>query len=304
MLKIKCCLCSLVVACLFVSCGKEEVDTSMLWGETSCYPEFLFCDYEPVRMTRTICFETNEELKGKDWKTKFGLFKMTSDDGSYVKVEKEVILYKNGEACPNNILEITSGDEEVELGIEFAPSAPEGVHKWFLKVVDNGGFDRINEYSTAEDSLPLLLEWKAEKRDVLNPLLKGIIFTSLAILLLLLIWFCILRRMFYPTFKIGNIQFVGDSYFSTKRIYKTRKLVVTSSNRKQGVLNRLFTGKIVFERNDIWADEWELLPKGKSARLVAKRKYMFTPFVSSLEKQTEYQIEHIETGKKVNITLI
>lgn len=303
MSKIKLYLSSIIVACLFASCNKEEVDTSMLWGETKYYPGFLFYDYEPIRMSQTLCFETNEELKGKDWKTKFGLFKMTSD-GSYVPVGNEVILYKNGDVCLNNILEITSKDEEVELGIEFAPNAPEGVHKWFLKVVDNGGFDRINEYTTTEDSLPLLLEWKAEKKDVLNPLLKGIIITLLVILSLLLVWFCILKNMFYPTFKIGNIQFVGGTYFSAKRIYKARKLVVTSSNEKQGTLNRWFTGKIVYEHNEMWSDEWELLPKGKKARAMTKRKYIFTPFVSSLEKQVEYQIEHLETGKKVNITLM
>lgn len=303
MSKIKLYFCSVVVACLFVSCNKEEVDTSMLWGETKCYPGFLFCDYEPIRMMQTLCFETNDELKGKVWKAKFGLFKMTTE-GSYIPVEKDIVLYKNGVVCPKNILEITSEDDEVELGIEFAPNAPEGVHKWFLKVLDNGGFDRINECSTAEDSLPLLLEWKAEKKDILNPLLKGIIVVLLVILSLLLLWFCILKNMFYPTFKVGNIQFVGGTYFSTKRLYKARKLVVTSSNVKQGTLNKLFTGKIVFERNDIWSDEWELLPKGKKARIITKRKYMFTPFASSLEKQVEYQMENLGTGKKVNITLM
>lgn len=303
MSKIKLYLYSIIVACLFASCNKEEVDTSMLWGETKYYPGFLFYDYEPIRMNQTLCFETNEELEGKDWKAKFGLFKM-ANDGSYVPVGKEVVLYKNGEVCSKNTLEVTSVDEEIELGIEFAPNAPEGVHKWFLKVVDNGGFDRINEYTTTEDSLPLLLEWKAEKKNVLNPLLKGIIITLLVILSLLLVWFCILKSMFYPTFKIGNIQFVGGTYFSTKRIYKARKLVVTSSNEKQGTLNRWFTGKIVYEHNEMWSDEWELLPKGKKARAITKRKYIFTPFVSSLEKQVEYQIEHLETGKKVNITLM
>lgn len=291
------------IASIFVSCGEKEMDTSMLWGETDYYTDFLFKDYEPVKMTKTICFETNEDANGRVGNVKLGLYKKTEEE-SYIPVKDEIRLYKNNVLCEDNVLLITSQDKEVQLGIEFTPKAEEGVHKWFLKVLDNGGFDRINEYATEEDSLPLLLEWKAEKNDIINPLKLGMNISLFVLFGLILIWFLIMKPIIYPTFRIGNIQFTNGSYFSTKRIYGARKLVVTNSSKTQNAINKLLTGRIIYERNDFWIDEWELHPKGKGGRLNTNRKYTITPFTTSLNKQMEYDIEHLSTGVKAKITLL
>ena len=292
-----------VFTTIFFSCNKNEVDNSMLWGKTDYYTDFLFHDYEPVKMTKTICFETNEDANGRVGNVKFGLYKKVEDD-SCILVKDEVRLYKNNVLCENNTLLITPQDKEVVLGIEFTPKAEEGIHKWFLKVLDNGGFDRINEYAMNEETLPLLLEWKAEKNDICNPLKLGLNIFLLILLGLLLVWFLIMKPILYPTFKIGNIKFTNDTYFSTKRIYGARKLVVTNSSKKQSTINKLFTGKIVFEKNDLWLDEWEINPKGKGGKLVTNRKYTITPYTASLNKQTEYELEHLSSNLKVQITLL
>ena len=158
MLKIKSYIYWIITALILVSCEKE-IDTSMLWGKTDYYTDFMFYEYEPVRMTKTICFDANEDSKGHVGNVKLSIFKM-NNDSSFIPVKEEIVLYKNGELCPENILLVSPQDKEIELGIEFTPKAKEGTHKWFLKVLDNGGFDRINEYSTEDDALPLLLEWK------------------------------------------------------------------------------------------------------------------------------------------------
>lgn len=288
---------------VFTSCNEKEVDTSMLWGKTDYYTDFLFKDYEPIKMTKTICFETNEDANGHVGNVKFGLYKKTEND-SYIPVTDEIRLYKNDVICNNNVLLITPQDKEVRLGIEFTPEAEDGVHKWFLKVLDNGGFDRINEYATNENSLPLLLEWKAEKNDIINPLKLGVIISLLLLIGTLLIWFLIMKPILYPTFKIGNIQFTNGTYFSTKRIYGARKLIVTNTLKKQNTINKLFTGKIIYERNEFWPDEWEVYPKGKAGRLNTKRKYTITPFTTSLNKQMEYELEHLSSDVKATITLL
>lgn len=287
---------------ILFSC-KEEVDNSMLWGKTDYYTDFLFNDYKPVKMIKTICFETNEDANGHVRDVKFGLYKKTEED-SYIPIKDEIRLYKNDSLCKNNVLLITPQDKEVQLGIEFTPKAEEGVHKWFLKVLDNGGFDRINEYTTKEEALPLLLEWKAEKNDIINPLKLGMIICFLIWTGAIFIWFSIMKPIIYPTFRIGNIQFVNDLYFSTKRIYGARKLVVTNSSKKQSWINRLFTGKIVYEKNELWLDEWEIHPKGKCGRFVGNRKYAINPFTTSLNRQIEYEIEHLSSRAKVKITLL
>lgn len=290
-------------ALILASCEKET-DSSLLWGKTDYYENFLFYKYEAVKMTKTLCFETNEDAKGRVGNVKLGIYKM-EENGSFIPVKDDIILYKNDSLCVDNTLLITPHDNEVKLGIEFTPNAEEGVHKWFLKILDNGNFDRINEFSVEEEAMPLLLEWKAEKNDIVNPLALGLIWMGIVILVVTLLWFLILKSIMFPTFKIGNIQFVSGSYFASKKIRGARKLIVTSSSKKrQSALNRLFTGKIIYERNVFWTDEWELYPKGKGARLITNRKYTITPFTTSLEKQNEYQIEHLESNVKAQITLM
>ena len=166
MLKINRCIIFILFTGILHSC-KEEVDSSMLWGKTDYYTDFLFNDYDPIKMSKTICFETNEDANGRVGNVKFGIYKKV-EDNSYVAVKNEIRLYKNGILCEDNILLVTPEDKKVLLGIEFTPEAEEGMHKWFLKVLDNGGFDRINDYSMEENSLPLLLEWKAEKKNRLS----------------------------------------------------------------------------------------------------------------------------------------
>ena len=287
---------------ILFSC-KEEVDTSMLWGKTDYYTDFLFTDYEPVKMVKSICFDANEDANGRVGNVKFGIYKKI-EDNSYIPVTDEIRLYKNDELCRDNILLITPEDREVKLGIEFTPKAEEGVHKWYLKVLDNGGFDRINEYAMDEETLPLLLEWHAEKNDIINPLKLGLNIFLITLLGLLFVWFLVMKPILYPTFKIGNIKFTNGAYFSTKRIYGARKLVVTNSSKTQSAINKLFTGKIVYEKNEFWPDEWEVYPKGKGGRLVTNRKYTITPFTTSLNKQTEYDLEHLSSGVKAQITLL
>lgn len=302
MLKINRYILIIIFTGMLFSC-KEEVDTSMLWGKTDYYTDFLFNNYEPVKMKKTICFEINEDANGRVNNVKFGLYKK-EEDNTYTPVKKEIRIYKNGVLCENNTLIVTPQDKEVELGIEFTPEAQEGVHKWFLKVLDNGGFDRINEYATEEESLPLLLEWRAEKNDIINPLKLGMNISILILLGIILVWFFVMKPILYPTFKIGNIQFTNGTYFSTKRIYGARKLVITNSQKKQNAINKLLTGKIIYERNDFWPDEWEIHPKGKGGRLNTNRKYTITPFTSSLSKQMEYELEHLSSDVKAKITLL
>jgi len=291
------------IAGILVSCNEKEEDTSMLWGKTDYYTDFLFNDYEPVKMSKTICFETNEDANGRVGNVKFGLYKK-EEDNSFAPVKDEIRLYKNGILCENNTLLVTPQDKEIQLGIEFTPEAQEGVHKWFLKVLDNGGFDRINEYATEEESLPLLLEWRAEKNDIINPLKLGVNISLFILLSLILVWFLVMKPILYPTFKIGNIQFTNGTYFSTKRIYGARKLVVTNSSKRQSAINKLLTGQIIYERNEFWPDEWEIHPKGKGGRLNTNRKYTITPFTTSLNKQMEYELEHLSSNVKAQITLL
>ena len=77
-----------------------------------------------------------------------------------------------------------------------------------------------------------------------------------------------------------------------------------NSSKRQSAINKLFTGKIVYEKNEFWPDEWEIHPKGKGGKLITNRKYTITPFTTSLNKQMEYELEHLSSNVKAQITLL
>lgn len=277
MLNNKSYICWIITTLVLVSCEKG-IGTSMLWGKTDYYTDFMFYEYEPVRMTRTICFDANKDSEGRVGNVRFSLYKM-SNDSTYVPVKDDILLYKNENLCSDNILEITPHDKEIRLGIEFTPTAKEGTHKWFLKVLDNGGFDRINDYSTEDDALPLLLEWKAEKNNVSNPLALGLGWLLAIFMGALLVWLFVLKPMMYPTFKVKRIFIVCDGQQISLSLKNVRLIVCTSKSQKQSVLNKIFTGKVLYVRNDFWqGGDVVITPKdAKSLRVKITSQYYMIP---------------------------
>ena len=285
------------LANILVSCEKE-MDSSMLWGKTDYYKDFLFYDYEPVRMTKTICFETNEDANGRVKNVKFGLYKKAEND-AYVQVKGEVRLYKDGVLCENNIFFITPQEKEVQLGIEFTPEAEEGVHKWFLKVLDNGGFDRINDSVTEEDSMPLLLEWKAEKNDIINPLKLGLN-TFLSIIgLILLVWLLILKPQAYPSIKLKKLYILYEGRQVPIKLSGVHKVICTNRTMSQGFFSRLFTGKIVYVKDIFWSPgDVVIMSKDRSSvKTKFSTQYIMMPNIVSNKQPVE--IRHKENKENV-----
>lgn len=285
------------LANILVSCEKE-MDSSMLWGKTDYYKDFLFYDYEPVRMTKTICFETNEDANGRVKNVKFGLYKKVEND-AYVQVKGEVRLYKDGVLCENNIFFITPQEKEVQLGIEFTPEAEEGVHKWFLKVLDNGGFDRINDSVTEEDSMPLLLEWKAEKNDIINPLKLGLN-TFLSIIgLILLVWLLILKPQAYPSIKLKKLYILYEGRQVPIKLSGVHKVICTNRTMSQGFFSRLFTGKIVYVKDIFWSPgDVVIMSKDRSSvKTKFSTQYIMMPNIVSNKQPVE--IRHKENKENV-----
>ena len=108
---------SIILILFLNSCDKKTENFSFL-GEVDYYDDFLFYKYNPERISKTICFEFNEDAAKVVKFVKFGLF-MKNDDGSYEPSNRTVKLYKNGLICDNNEFYITPKDKEVEVGFEF-----------------------------------------------------------------------------------------------------------------------------------------------------------------------------------------
>ena len=169
----------IILALLVVSCS--DSDKRVLFGETDYFEDFLWKKYEPVIMTRTLTLDFNDDAKRvlKDKKFKFNVFEALSADKK--EVAKNIVVYKNNQKCEGNIIEISVDESEVELGIEFTKNASEGEHTLYLGEVDKNGLDDIDYQELGGGFI-------VEKNDVTNPLLLIVIWTSIIVVSLLIIW--------------------------------------------------------------------------------------------------------------------
>ena len=231
----------LLSAVLIGGCKKEE-SGAYKWGEASYYKKFLWSKSDPVVMKHTLEFEFNEYANEDVKSVKFGLYEK-NDAGEFVPVSDDIILYKNGEVCDGTTFFVTPEDKTVELGIEFTPEAENGCHVWYLKVLDAGGLDCIDDQRiTEEDQTPLLLEWEANYDKQANPLKVGCIIALITIVTALAVWILVLRFMLFPRFRVRRL-IVDGKHIPVKGFIK---VIFTSKNKKQPAIAALFTGKIKY----------------------------------------------------------
>jgi hypothetical protein len=101
-----------------------------------------------------------------------------------------------------------------------------------------------------------------------NPLKTCLFWIAMAIIAALVLWFLLLRRMFYPTIKVKRIDFAGPgTYYGSKKIKGARKVVLTSKKQSQNIFSRIFTGEIRFLRAEHFIPEIEILPSGTKKKI-------------------------------------
>ncbi len=287
---------------LVVSCGGADKDNSMLWGETSYYDDFLFKKYEPVRMSRTISYEFNDDAKRLAKDVTLGIF-TKSEDGKYTLVKEDITLYKNGVKCSGNtfIISPKHDDDELSLSIEFTPKAREGMHKWYLKIIDNGELDRINEHSTSDNTLPLLLEWRAEKDVRMNPLLLGCIIALIALVAIILIWLLLIKPQMYDSFKVRTMYITCNGSMIPVRFNGAKRVVCTAKDNKQSFINQFFEGKTIYITNPYFAPGDVLItPKGRDGvRVKVTKDYTIFPNVvtSKVPSEIKYTNDPTKTAE-------
>ena len=130
-----------------------------------------------------------------------------------------------------------------------------------------------------------------------HPVKTFLFWLSLIIAALLILWFAVLKWVFYPRIRLSRLELKCDelSYYENKRINSARKVIIGPKKIKQSGLNKLFTGKIVSIANpQVWPYEWEIYPKGraKSARIHLHGKYHITPISSEIQMFKEYKLKN------------
>ncbi len=284
---------ALLLTVLMLSCDKTPQNPDkVLWGTTNHYTDFLFKKYEPVIMTKTLEFDFNEDAQ-----------RLVHNDILFEPVEKEengkfisakgIVLYKNGQKCKDNILNVKSNEKSIELGIEFTGDALEGNHTLFLRVKNSGGLDRIdNTELSSSDNVILAHEWVVKKVNVYNPLAKCLFWVLIFILVILAVWRILIRPMVFEVFKVKTIYFFYPEVMKTVRLRGCRRVVCSKNKQSQSFFSRFFTGKIIYVQNDFWEQDVEIIPRDKkSVKVRVPRDFSIMPS-STLVKGTDTEIKN------------
>lgn len=293
---------------LLVSCGKkaDEPNAPTRWGKENYYDKFLWKKHVPDTLYRTIEFDFNQDAKNyMDKPLRLGLFKKT-DSGKMLPVtESEMEIFVDGQKCPQNIIDVQPGTDQLKVGIVFKPEAENKVHHWFFRAVDDGGLERINDMDpdTYKADNASLMDIEVDKNKVMNPLAMGTALTTLLLLAALLLWLFVMKAIFFPTFRVGKIQLSDPVPYNTlKRMRGYRKMILTNKQPKQGFFDRVFAGKILYEVNDLWTSEVVIEPKDRnSVRLRCPKDFMADARV--LKKNQEYTIQNMTTSTKTKIKI-
>lgn len=293
---------------LLVSCGKkaEDPNAPARWGKDNYYDKFLWKKHVPDTLYKTLAFDFNEDARNfMEKPLRLGLFKKTDTGKMLPVMENEMEVFVDGRKCPDNIIDVEPDTELLKVSIVFNNDAENKVHHWFFRAVDDGGLERINDMApdTYNADNASLMDVEAEKHEVMNPLAEGFLLTTIFLIAALLVWLLALKAIFFPTFRVGKVK-VQDPvpYNSLKRVRGYRKMILTNKMPKQGFLNKIFAGKILYEVNELWTSPVVIEPKDKnSVRLRCPKDFMADARV--LKKNQEYTIQNMTTSKKTKIKI-
>lgn len=292
------------VSFCLAGCGRGNDKNVVMWGKTDTYDSFMWEKYVPDTLRQTLCFDFNEDAENYlTAPLKLAVFKKDADGHLRRVTTDEAELFVNGKSAGDNTIVVTSKDKEIDVGIVFKDDAENKVHYWYIKPVNNPGLDRINDRdSYGEDEA--VMEIKLRKRHVMNPLAKGLMWFCFIVLGTLVFWFVALKRMFFPTFRVTRLLLTGpEPYMSQLKIKGYRLCVLSANPKKQNWLNKVFTGEIKYETNQLWTAPVTFEPRDRKSVRIRPDRHTYTTDARLLKVNEDYIIVNETTKTKTTMRI-
>ena len=268
----------------------EEIDM----GKATWYDSFLFWRAStPDTLSIDLKATFNDEAK-KDCSAVE--FRIVDPDGG-----KDFQLFYNGQPLYNGKITLRSNANTVSmLSLVFIPTAKEGKRYLAVKPTAKQELDNINDQPVKQYQLTLRSKYVVNW----NPLKTMLMWIGFLILAALLLWFLLLKHIIYPTIKVKTIQ-INDPYFSRVNVKGKRRVVFTNKKMEQSLLNRIFTGEILYKKHDIWTSPlvFEAGAKKKTLRVMRTTDYVFDPYTSMLKAPNDYIVENTKDNTKIKISI-
>lgn len=267
-------------------------ETSM--GKATWYDSFLFWGASnPDTLSVDLKAVFNEEAK-KD-AASVQLLAIDADE------KKDFKLFYNNQLIENGKIMISSKENTPSiLSIVFNPKAQEGTRYLNVKFVAKQELDKINDQPVEQYKLTL----RSKYVEKWNPLKIILMWLCILVLAALILWFLIVKHFIYPSIGVKTIQ-INDPYFSKVNVKGKRRVVFTNKNMKQSLISRIFTGEILYKKNEIWTSPlaFEAGTRRKMLRVMRTKDYVFDPYTSTLTAPNDYVVENINDKTKMKITI-
>jgi hypothetical protein len=293
------------VAVNLIGCTAEEKDI-VAWGSTKEYDDFLWEDFIPDTLTRTIAFEFNKDAQRYGSAVTLGVFKR-SDNGKFVPVDPaELEIFVNGAKQEN--IRITPDMDSVKVGFVLGRAAEAKGHHWYFRAIDMGGMDRINDIEVADlrSDDAVLSEIVVVKKHIWNPVALVLFWVFIVLLALLLLWFGMGRNQVYPKFRGGSIVVEYGNFYKVLRIGGCKQVVCTKGGTKQeSALSQLFTGKVLYMKDSTgpWVSDVVFSPSSRKRIRLRYKTADFTADSNLLSKGEVYNLKSISDGTEIKLTI-
>jgi len=268
----------------------EETDM----GKASWYDSFLFWGAsEPMQLDVDLKAVFNDEAR---------------KDGSVVELQvkdpdgrNDFQLLYNGKSVENDKIVLSAKDKaQSTLSVIFNSDAQEGSRYFTVKALAKNNLDKINDQPVEQYTLSLRSKYDVEW----NPLKTILMWIGIVILAVLSFWFLVMKHIIYPTIGVKTIQ-INDPYFSRVNVKGKRRVVFTNKEEHQGLLSRIFTGEILYKKNNIWTSPlaFEAGSKKRTLRVMRTKNYTFDPYTSLLKAPSDYTVENNNDKTKIKISI-
>lgn len=224
------------------SCSKKTDNLSALqFGEVKSYkPEF---GNQPYGKIITVPIELKFNKEAVDKQSFIELEWVNNNGGKPANIN----FFVNQTKMLGNNIRFNAKDfathKRVELGLQFNEGIIEGKHNGFLKIKQSD-LDRVDSFDLNNNTQIEIFRWQAQFTKTLHPIIKGLIAALLALIVFHLIWFIVMKPIFYPKFKRGEFEMLAPAY-NTIKLKGYRQFYLGSKEKiKQGFFSKFYTGKI------------------------------------------------------------
>ena len=287
---------TLFLSILLPSCSSSESDLLGLeFGEAIEYDDFLFFSGRKDTLKRKLEYKFNGWAEKKFGSVKFKL-STSNGNGSGVNFLIDGKPFENGTFTLNSKNEL----DTVEISMFFSSNSKHDFYEGEMITLSSSQIDRVND-SEIKGEETSLFYWSGYSTKKQHPVLRGLKIFLLLILIILFIWFFFLKRIVYPSFK-GNVKFIFETPISKIIKLKGARKLCFSKNVKQKFLNKVFTGRIIFDSS--FEEEFEVSPSPRfknKLEIRSSEQVSIEPYTRYLERGNNYTVKVNNQEFKISI---